>query len=98
MTLKEYESQLAIFKKEFEDKRKELATAYAMSNNPYKVGDILQSRSEIIKVESVHWGYNNQCLPECYYRGTQLTKKLEPKKRHDRTALIVLSGVKRKLN
>lgn len=98
MTKEEYESGLAALKKEYEAKCNELARAYAMANNPYKVGDILQDHYQIIKVERIGWGHNLCGLPECWYRGTQLTKKLEPKKRQDLDPRMVQSKVKRKLN
>lgn len=98
MTKEEYETQLAAFEKEYKAKRNELARDYAMANNPYKLGDILQDHYQIIKVERIGYGTNLHGLPECWYRGTQLTKKLEPKKRQDLDPRMVQSNVKRKLN
>lgn len=98
MTLEEYKARLADLEKEHKAKRNELARNYAMSNNPYKIGDILQDHYQIIKVERIGYGYNLYGLPECWYRGTQLTKKFEPKKRQDLDSRMVQSNVKRKLN
>ena len=98
MTKEEYESGLAALEKEYKAKCNELARNYAMSNNPYKVGDILQDHYQIIKVERIGYGTNLRGLPECWYRGTQLTKKLEPKKRQDLDPRMVQSNVKCKLN
>lgn len=98
MTKEEYESGLAALEREYKAKCNELARNYAMSNNPYNIGDILQDHYQIIKVERIGWGHNLRGLPECWYRGTQLTKKLEPKKRQDLAPRMVQSNVKCKLN
>ena len=98
MTKEEYESGLAALKREYKAKCNELARACAMENNPYNVGDILQDHYQIIRVERIGWGTNLHGLPECWYRGTQLTKKLEPKKRQDTDPRMVQSNVKCKLN
>lgn len=98
MTKKEYESRLAALEKEHKAKCNELARVFAMANNPYKVGDILRDHYQIIRVERIGWGHNLRGLPECWYRGTQLTKKLEPKKRQDLDPRMAQSNVKRKLN
>lgn len=98
MTEEEYGARLDALEKEFKNKCDELARAYAMANNPYKVGDILQGYRQIIKVERIMWRYNLNGLPECYYCGTQLTTKLVPKKRQDTDPRMGQSNVKRKLN
>ena len=98
MTKEEYESRLAALEKEYKAKCDELARIYAISNNPYKIGDILQDHYQIIKVERIGWARNYHGMPECWYRGTQLTKKLEPKKRQDTDPRMVQSNVKCKLN
>ena len=66
MTHEEYKARLAALEKEFRVKRIEVARDYAMSNNPYKVGDILQNDSCILRVERVLWGYKYSGEPECY--------------------------------
>lgn len=99
MTKDEYAAQLEILKQEHQTKCNELAKMYAMTNNPYKEGDILQDFSQIIIVERIGWGYNfSSCLPECIYYGTQLTSKLVPKKRQDINPRMGQANVKRKLN
>lgn len=97
MTLEEYKARLADLEREHKAKRNELARNYAMSNNPYKIGDILQDHYQIIKVDTIKWtmGYN---APECVYLGVQLTKNLVPKKRQDDSPAMYQSNVKRKLN
>ena len=98
MTHEEYKARLADLEKEHKAKCNELARNYAMSNNPYKIGDILQSNSYILRVENIKWGYDYQGEPQCVYYGTQLTKKLEPKKKQDITPRMYLCNVKSKLN
>lgn len=98
MTFEDYEAVLAALEREYKAKRNELARAYAMANNPYKVGDILQDHYQIIRVEYIKWRYSYSEKPECIYYGTQLTKKLAPKKKQDLDPRMVQSNVKQKLN
>lgn len=99
MTLEEYKTQYAALEEEYKTKCNELAKAYAFANNPYKIGDILQDHYQILRVEKIKWEYYNYFnKPECVYYGTQLTKKLEPKKKQDAQPGMYQSNVKRKLN
>lgn len=85
MTKEEYNSKIKELQDDFEKKKSDVEVQYAMSNNPYNVGDILQSDFGIIlKVEKVRVARKwSDMLPECVYIGQQLTKKLEPHKRPD---------------
>lgn len=99
MTKEEYNKRLFELKEELYKKEKELAKEYALSNNPYKVGDILQDHYQIIMVEVIGW--TNATLsefPECVFYGTQLTKMFVPKKRQDISPRMYQSNVKAKLN
>lgn len=95
MTENEYKDRLAII----EAAKKELNKEYAYSNNPYKIGDILKDHYQIIKVESIKvYKKYGSWEPECVYYGTQLTAKLEPKKRQDDNPGMCQSNVRAKLN
>lgn len=92
MTKEEYKKEIVKLQK----MRKELDSRFALSNSPYKVGDIIQDHYHIIKVEeiSVVKGYNG--WPQCIYIGTELTKSLQPKKRQVDTAMYQ-ENIKRKI-
>lgn len=100
MTYEEYEQKVEELESEFNEKKNELSREFAMANNPYKVGDILQDHFQIIRVEKIKWTftYDTNFIPECLYFGTQLTAKLEPKKRQDINPCMYQSNVLRKLN
>ncbi len=95
MTEKEYKDRLA----KIEVAKEELDKEYAYSNNPYKIGDILKDHFHILKVESIKVERKfDSWEPECVYCGTQLTTKLEPKKRCGNTSVMYQSNVVKKLN
>lgn len=99
MTIEEYRQKLKEFEIEYKNKKDVLCKEFAMSNNFYKVGDILQDIYQIIRVEKIKWTFvfpSN--TPECVYYGTQLSAKLEPKKRQDINSHMYQSNVLRKLN
>lgn len=98
MTLEEYKARLAALEKEYWNKKVELAKACAFSNNPYKIGDILQDGNKIIKVESIEFDYGTFRSPQCAYFGTQLTRKLRPKKKQGIRLAMYQVSVRRKLN
>lgn len=100
MTTEEYRQKLEELEIEYKNKKDALGREFAMSNNPYKVGNILQDHYQIIQVEKIKWiwMYGTSSTPECVYYGTQLTAKLEPKKRQDINPYMHQSNVLRKLN
>lgn len=100
MTKEEYRKRLSELKEEFEKKTKELAKEYALSNNPYKVGDIIKDSYQIIKVDrvSVLLPSITSDYPQCVFYGTQLTSKLVPKKKQDKSPRMFQRYVIKKLN
>lgn len=99
MTEKEYKQKLVELEIEYKNKKDALGLEFEMSNNPYKVGDILKDHHQIIRVEKIKWKWAFlSIISECVYYGTQLTAKLEPKKRQDINPCMYQSNVLRKLN
>lgn len=100
MTEEEYKQKLGELEIEYKNKKNALGQEFAISNNPYKVGDILQDHYQIIRVEKIRWAwmYATSPTPGCLYFGTQLTAKLEPKKRQGINPYMHQSNVLRKLN
>lgn len=80
MTKKEYEKQLALLKDDYEKKKRELDLAFAMSNNPVRIGDKVRSHNRYILVEKMvlfkSFGYH----PCVRYHGTELKKDGTPEK------------------
>jgi len=83
MTLEEYKERKEVIDADYENDLYELKKEYAEKNNPYKIGDIVQDRHHIIKIEK--WGlYVENCSfrpASLLYLGSQLTKSLRPFKK-----------------
>lgn len=92
MTKEEYQKEIVKLQK----MRKELDFQYALSNSPYKVGDIIQDHCHIIKVEEISMVKRYNGWPQCIYIGIELTKSLQPKKRQLDTTMYQ-ENVKRKI-
>jgi hypothetical protein len=82
MTQEEYKSKFDEINNDFQLKLKSLAKEYAISNNPYKIGDVVTDHMGSIKIEQIQFTLGGgKYLPECAYTGIELTKKGEPNKR-----------------
>lgn len=97
MIYEEYKQKLEELEIEYKNKKNALGREFAMSNNPYKVGDILQDHYQIIRVDSISYSIIHG-IPECVYYGTQLKKDLKPKKIQENSPCMFQSNVKLKLN
>lgn len=78
MTLEEYKTESKRIKEQFEVDIKNLTIKYALSNNPYSKGDIIEDDlGNIIKIEHIatYLDYSDPC---CIYRGLPLRKNLTP--------------------
>jgi hypothetical protein len=82
MTQEEYNSKLNELEVEFRNKKRLLIKECALSNNPYKVGDIVKDSIGSLKIEkiTVELSYLSS-LPECVYWGVELKVDLNPMKR-----------------
>lgn len=82
MTQQEYDNKLIEIESEYNAKKTKLATTFAYSNNPYEVGDILQTDQGILQIEKIKATINwVGKYPSCIYYGKQLTSKLLPHKK-----------------
>jgi hypothetical protein len=83
MTLEEYQERKKVIDNKYEQEVQELKIEFALKNNIYKVGDIIQDHYHIIKIEKwqVAIDYLHKEPAFLMYRGIQLNKNLEPLKR-----------------
>lgn len=82
MTQEEYKSKFDEIHNDCQLKLKSLAKECALSNNPYKIGDIVKDTIGSIKIEQIQFTLGGgKYLPECVYTGIELTKKGELNKR-----------------
>jgi hypothetical protein len=88
MTKEEYKSKLIEINNDSELKLKSLAKEYALSNNPYKIGDIVTDHIKTVKIEKIQFTLGQfQSPPECVYTGIELTKKGEPNKNGNKNSV-----------
>lgn len=82
MNKEEYLKAKKALEAEFEEKKKQLAREFALSNNPVKIDDIITDHYKTIRVLKFLWGYDfGSHMPCMFYRGTRLTKNGQPAKR-----------------
>ena len=53
MTAKEFEKEKEQIEVDYKNKKQELYEKYALSNNPYKIGDIIKDHYHTIRVEKI---------------------------------------------
>lgn len=82
MTKQELKEQLITLYYQYELGKKVVFKNYALSNNPYYIGDIVTDHVASIKIESIGIHVSNG-EAECRYEGIQLNKDGKPSKRQD---------------
>jgi hypothetical protein len=82
MTLQELNDKLTMLYKEYKSNVDEINREYALSNNPYKVGDIFTDHNGSILIEQIKWTTNDfyNEPPCCTFYGVELKKDGTPKK------------------
>lgn len=95
MTEKEYNKRMMSINIECEEKKRKLIRDYAKSNNPYKIGDVVEDHIGKLRIESIEF-YNDQWwqLPSCVYYGVELKKDGTPCKRQTNRP-VYLSNIKK---
>lgn len=89
MTKKEYNKEIRKINKEASTKKKELYQNYALSNNPYKIGDVISDGCRTLKIKEIKVGvYLFSSYPECIYTGIELKKDGSPKKNQSSTEMF----------
>lgn len=81
MTQEEYRERVKHIYEDFQRRIKELEEEYALSNNPYKVGDIIEDHIGKLKIEEIKTEKYLGDLPFCAYYGIELKKDGTPCKR-----------------
>jgi hypothetical protein len=83
MTLEEYQERKKVIDNKYEQEVQELKIEFALKNNIYKVGDIIQDHYHIIKIEKwkVYMEFCSDKPASLLYIGVQLTKNLIPYKK-----------------
>ena len=77
MTQEEYEKNIELLERRHNIERNKLHKEYAYANNPYSIGDIIESTtSHLLRIEGIAVGFRYMCdIPECIYRGVRIRKK-----------------------
>jgi len=70
---------------------------FALSNNPYKQGDIIQDHCQIIEIKEISITKSILSkVPYCIYKGLKLKKNLEPFKSHENASIHQINIEKNK--
>jgi len=93
MTEKEYLEKKSQLEAYYSKKIKELKIEFALSNNLYRVGDIISDRQDVIRIQETRV-VSGLGVPECVFFGPLLTKKLVPW-RNKKEGVIYQKNVKR---
>lgn len=94
MTLEQYKQQIEQLKEKFESDTKQLTKIFALTNNPYKPGDIIEDHIGKIVIDKIKV-YISLSEPQCVYYGLILTSKGLPSKLKDNTRAIYQSNIKK---
>lgn len=78
MTKEEYIQGIEKIESDFKKAKSVLVKSYALSNNPYKPGDIIKDHTSTIKIEKIMI-YISLEDPSCIYEGPELKKDGTPK-------------------
>lgn len=81
MTLGEYFKSMANLEDEYKKSKAKLSREFALSNNPYKIGDMFTDHIGSIKIERIEIYFDSISIPECVYYGVESTKQGVPFKR-----------------
>lgn len=84
MTLEEYRTALAELEEQYHTDKSWLGSRFVTANNPYRIGDVIETiTNRFLRIERVSWHYAMDGTPECLYRGVELTKALQPRKKQE---------------
>ena len=84
MNLEEYNALIKQAEEDFLLKKKQITRDCALSNNPYKVGDVITDHVGSIKIEKIKYAFGRFGeLPCCTYEGVILNKNGEPSTKKD---------------
>ena len=98
MKNKQYKAEILFMKKNYERQLRDYKRRYAVENDPYDVGDIIEDHYHIIKIQRKEIVIGNpQRIPLFMYTGVELTKKLV-KKKIQKDTVMYQNYVKRKIN
>lgn len=79
MNKEEFDEAIAQANNRAEKERRMISKTYAMANNPYSIGDVIEDHIGFIRIEKILINCIDE-YPACVYQGLALTKKLEPRK------------------
>jgi hypothetical protein len=96
MTRKEYNDKLDLIKQKYDNEINKLRRDYALSNNPYRIGDIIEDAAERIKIEEIGVIMYGS-TPICLYYGSELRKSDNSPKTNGSKRSIWQVYVKRKI-
>ena len=92
MTKEEYSNEVERIKAECESALKVLAKNYALSNNPVKIGDLVEDHMRLIRVE--RFGVRIWNAPQMVYYG-KVCKKDGTQMKREKEVCVIQSNIKK---
>lgn len=95
MTLEQYKQERQEIIKKHKQELLDFDKTYALKNNPYKIGDIIQDHIGKLQIQSIGIylaSYNG--IPTCFYRGIELKNDGTPRKRQDPDRIVYQTNIK----
>ena len=86
MTLEEMQKGINELHNIYQREKKALYKKYALSNNPYKIGDIITDHIGTLRIVEIGV-YVSEEKPQCMYHGIQLNKDGKVSKKQDHTTI-----------
>lgn len=85
MSIDDFIIKMKTINQDYEKSRLSLLKEFALSNNPCKIGDIIQDHIGKLKIEKINWYITHSpSIPSaCVYSGLELKKDGTPAKRQD---------------
>lgn len=84
MTKEEFQTKRAELKRNHELEDVALQKQFALVNNPFKIGDIVESYTGRILIDKIIVNPSTYNLPSCIYEGLKLKKDNTPFKKGER--------------
>lgn len=85
MTKEEYLKGIEKIELKAKIEKIELSKTYALTNNPYKVGDLVTDHAKTIRIEVIKCYLGR--IPECTYYGIKINKDGKDNKKGDKETI-----------
>ena len=87
MTKEEMEKKIKDLETLHKKEKSKVYIEYALSNNPYKEGEVVEAHDVRIRIDSIKVSRTFSSTPECVYAGSRMKKDNTPYKSGERASV-----------